>query len=187
MIANPALYVASTRDLTAAVSWSMSQVTGRERKLVQTVRVKFALTNLVYYVCWTPNLINGILLWTLWFELPIKVIISLWYVMVSIEWNDYKIYKYFVEFSFFCYCRLWQILFKHFLTLWYIRGGEEAKNSGFLGEQKSRNENTDLAVRSGLFFLSLHRFWIYVTLRTLASMDHLLYDTRETAIRILIT
>ncbi|XP_046595895.1 G-protein coupled receptor 143 isoform X1 [Neodiprion lecontei] len=81
MITNPTLYMAATRDLTAAVSCSMSQVTGRERKLVQTVRFKFALTNLVYYICWMPNLINGVLLWTLWFKLPIKVIISLWYIM----------------------------------------------------------------------------------------------------------
>ncbi|KAL0098354.1 hypothetical protein PUN28_020319 [Cardiocondyla obscurior] len=43
--------------------------------------IKFALINLVYYVCWTPNLINGILLWTLWFQLPIKAIITLWYIM----------------------------------------------------------------------------------------------------------
>ncbi|XP_020707665.2 G-protein coupled receptor 143-like isoform X1 [Athalia rosae] len=81
MVTNPALYLASTRDLTAAVSWSLSQLTGRERKLVQTIRMKFALTNLVYYICWIPNLINGILLWTLWFKLPIKVIITLWYIM----------------------------------------------------------------------------------------------------------
>ncbi|XP_066587377.1 G-protein coupled receptor 143-like [Prorops nasuta] len=81
MIVNPMLYLASTRDLETAVTCSLSQVTGRERKVVQTIRLKFALTNLVYYVCWIPNLINGILLWTLWFQLPIKLIITLWYIM----------------------------------------------------------------------------------------------------------
>ncbi|XP_043272094.1 G-protein coupled receptor 143-like [Venturia canescens] len=81
MIVNPALYVSSTRNLQDAVNCSLSQVTGRERKLVQTIKLKFALTNIVYYVCWVPNLINGILLWTLWFQLPIKVIITLWYIM----------------------------------------------------------------------------------------------------------
>ncbi|XP_071644231.1 G-protein coupled receptor 143 [Temnothorax longispinosus] len=81
MIANPILYVASTRDLETAVLHSMAQMTGRERRLIQTVRLKFALINVVYYVCWTPNLINGILLWTLWFQLPIKAIITLWYIM----------------------------------------------------------------------------------------------------------
>lgn len=81
MIANPILYVASTRDLETVVLHSMAQMTSRERRLIQTIRLKFALINLVYYVCWTPNLINGILLWTLWFKLPIRAIITLWYIM----------------------------------------------------------------------------------------------------------
>ncbi|XP_011878256.1 PREDICTED: G-protein coupled receptor 143-like [Vollenhovia emeryi] len=81
MIANPILYVASTRDLETAVLHSMAQMTGRERRLLHTIRLKFALINLVYYVCWTPNLINGVLLWILWFRLPIKAIIALWYIM----------------------------------------------------------------------------------------------------------
>ena len=81
MIINPVLYFASTRDLQTAVTCSLAQVTGRERKLVQAIKVKFALTNIVYYVCWLPNLINGILLWTLWFHLPAKAIITLWYIM----------------------------------------------------------------------------------------------------------
>ncbi|XP_054011433.1 G-protein coupled receptor 143-like [Hylaeus anthracinus] len=81
MIVNPVLYFASTRDLQTAVSCSLAQITGRERKLVQTIKLKFALTNVVYYLCWLPNLINGILLWTLWFQLPIKAIITLWYIM----------------------------------------------------------------------------------------------------------
>ncbi|KAK0082796.1 hypothetical protein PV325_009835 [Microctonus aethiopoides] len=81
MIGNPLLYFSSTKDLQTAVTCSLAQVTGRERKLVQTIRMKFALINLVFYLCWIPNLINGILLWTLWFHLPIKVIISLWYIM----------------------------------------------------------------------------------------------------------
>lgn len=82
MIVNPILYIASTRDFETAVLYSMAQMTGRERRLIQTIRLKFALINLVYYVCWTPNIINGILLWTLWFQLPIKAIITLWYIMV---------------------------------------------------------------------------------------------------------
>ncbi|XP_053592865.1 G-protein coupled receptor 143 [Microplitis demolitor] len=81
MIVNPVLYISSTKDLQNAVICSMAQMTGRERKLVQTIQVKFAMINLVYYICWVPNLINGILLWTLWFHLPVKVIIALWYIM----------------------------------------------------------------------------------------------------------
>ncbi|KAG8036207.1 hypothetical protein G9C98_004787 [Cotesia typhae] len=83
MIVNPVLYISSTKDLQNAVTCSMAQMTGRERKLVQTIQVKFAMINLVYYICWLPNLINGILLWILWFNLPAKVIIALWYVMAA--------------------------------------------------------------------------------------------------------
>uniref|UniRef100_A0ABD2WIU2 G-protein coupled receptors family 2 profile 2 domain-containing protein n=1 Tax=Trichogramma kaykai TaxID=54128 RepID=A0ABD2WIU2_9HYME len=81
MVANPLLYLSTTKDLKNVVTRTMAQMTGRERKLVQTIKLKFAMTNVVYYMCWIPNLLNGILLWTLWFQLPVKVIISLWYVM----------------------------------------------------------------------------------------------------------
>ncbi|KAJ8681226.1 hypothetical protein QAD02_017013 [Eretmocerus hayati] len=81
MIANPILYISSTKDLQNVVARSMGQMTGRERKLVHSIKIKFAMTNLVYYVCWLPNLINGILLWTLWFHLPVGFIITLWYIM----------------------------------------------------------------------------------------------------------
>lgn len=81
MIVNPILYVASTRDLQSAVLHSMAQMTGRERKLIQIIKLKFALINLVYYICWLPNVINGILLWSLWYQLPVKAIIILWYIM----------------------------------------------------------------------------------------------------------
>ncbi|XP_051174743.1 G-protein coupled receptor 143-like [Leptopilina boulardi] len=81
MILNPVLYISSTKDLKNAVTCSLAQMTNRERKLVQTVRLKFALINVAYYICWIPNIINGILLWTLWFELPAKLIITLWFIM----------------------------------------------------------------------------------------------------------
>ncbi|XP_011506288.1 PREDICTED: G-protein coupled receptor 143-like [Ceratosolen solmsi marchali] len=81
MIVNPVLYMSSTKDMKKVVICSMAQMTSRERKLVHAIRLKFAMTNIVYYVCWIPNLLNGILLWTLWFQLPVQVIIILWYIM----------------------------------------------------------------------------------------------------------
>ncbi|XP_014203551.1 G-protein coupled receptor 143-like [Copidosoma floridanum] len=81
MLVNPVLYLLSSSDLKNVVTCTMAQMTGRERKLFQTVKLKFFMTNLVYYVCWLPNVVNGVLLWTLWFNLPIKVIITLWYIM----------------------------------------------------------------------------------------------------------
>lgn len=86
MIVNPILYMASTKHLQTMVSASLAQMTGRERKLVQRIKFRFALTNLVYYICWLPNLINGILLWTLWFRLPVNTVITFWYIMVRPSW-----------------------------------------------------------------------------------------------------
>ncbi|GLV34126.1 hypothetical protein CBL_00055 [Carabus blaptoides fortunei] len=85
MIANPVLYKSSTRDMECLITSSMGQFTSRERDVMDTIKIKFSLINLVFYICWIPNLINGILLWTLWFHLPIKVIITVWYIMAFIN------------------------------------------------------------------------------------------------------
>lgn len=60
------------------------QFTSKERRLVDTLRLKFLFINVVFYICWLPNLVNGILLWTMWFDTPVKVVIVLWYIMVGI-------------------------------------------------------------------------------------------------------
>ncbi|XP_059480855.1 G-protein coupled receptor 143-like [Neocloeon triangulifer] len=81
MIANPVLYAASSKDVTLQAARVLGQFTSRERALVDAVRFKFFAINAAFYVCWLPNLINGLLLWTLWFALPVRVVISLWYLM----------------------------------------------------------------------------------------------------------
>jgi len=83
MIANPILYRDVASHVHDAVTRSLAQCTNKERHLVDTVRLKLALINLAFYVCWLPNLLNGVLLWTLWYELPDNVILALWYIMVS--------------------------------------------------------------------------------------------------------
>lgn len=82
MIANPILYRSSTKDMEFLITSSLGQLTSRERDVMDTIKIKFSLINIVFYLCWIPNLINGILLWTLWFNLPIKGIIIVWYIMV---------------------------------------------------------------------------------------------------------
>lgn len=67
----------------SVVITSSGQFTIRERNIMDAVKIKFSLINIVFYVCWIPNLINGILLWILWFHLPVEIIISIWYIMVS--------------------------------------------------------------------------------------------------------
>lgn len=125
MIVNPVLYFASTRDLQTAVTCSLAQVTGRERKLVQAIKVKFALTNIVYYVCWLPNLINGILLWTLWFQLPVKAIITLWYIMVCIPFDINEINLIYTNVFI---NRLLRIPFKHSSMHSFTKDGVKERN-----------------------------------------------------------
>lgn len=61
---------------------SSGQFTSREREIIDAIKMKFFIINIVFYICWIPNLINGILLWTLWFHLPATWIITIWYIMV---------------------------------------------------------------------------------------------------------
>lgn len=84
MIANPCLYNYSTKDLEQIITSTAGQLTSRERDIIDAIKVKFSMINAVFYICWLPNLVNGFVLWTLWFHLPITCVISLWYVMVSI-------------------------------------------------------------------------------------------------------
>ncbi|KAK7870727.1 hypothetical protein R5R35_009879 [Gryllus longicercus] len=81
MIANPVLYMSSSQDVERLISMSFNQFTSKERELVDAIKLKFCLINFVFYFCWLPNILNGILLWTLWFNLPESIIIGLWYVM----------------------------------------------------------------------------------------------------------
>ncbi|XP_018336904.1 G-protein coupled receptor 143-like [Agrilus planipennis] len=81
MIANPCLYLFSTRDMQKIITCSSGQYTNRERDLLDAVRVKFSTINCVFYLCWLPNLINGLLIWTLWFNLPVELLTNIWYMM----------------------------------------------------------------------------------------------------------
>ncbi|XP_077301244.1 G-protein coupled receptor 143-like isoform X2 [Arctopsyche grandis] len=81
MIANPILYYLSSKDIVIVVFRPLNQITNKERFIAQNIKFKFCLINVVFICCWLPNLINGILLWTLWFNLPTKIIIGFWYFM----------------------------------------------------------------------------------------------------------
>ncbi|XP_026329937.1 G-protein coupled receptor 143-like [Hyposmocoma kahamanoa] len=85
MIVNPIMYLMSSKDIEMAVALPLAQFTSKERRVVDTLRLKFLFINVVFYICWLPNLINGILLWTMWFDMPVKVVIVLWYIMAVVN------------------------------------------------------------------------------------------------------
>lgn len=70
-------------QVTSLITQSLAQYTRKERAIIDTVKVKFGLILLVFYVCWLPNLVNSLLLWTEWYDLPVQTISVLLYVMVS--------------------------------------------------------------------------------------------------------
>lgn len=81
MIVNPILYLSTTRDVENVIARSLGQFTRKERTLVDAIKLKYCFIISVFYICWLPNIINGVLLWILWFSLPETVIIGLWYIM----------------------------------------------------------------------------------------------------------
>lgn len=83
MIVNPILYLRSSKDMERIITCSSGQFTKRERDIIDAVKIKFSAINVVFYVCWFPNLVNGILLWSLWMQLPVNLLVTIWYLMVS--------------------------------------------------------------------------------------------------------
>ncbi|KAG5878284.1 hypothetical protein JTB14_033085 [Gonioctena quinquepunctata] len=81
MIANPCLYLHSKKDMEWIITSTSGQFTSKERKMIDAIKLKFFVINIVFYICWLPNLLNGTLLWILWFRLPVKCLIILWYIM----------------------------------------------------------------------------------------------------------
>lgn len=93
MVTNPILYKHSIEDMKAIITCTSGQFTSREREILEAIKLKFAVINLVFYVCWLPNLINGCLLWTLAYRFPWKSVVMIWYIMVS--WSIWKLNKMF--------------------------------------------------------------------------------------------
>ncbi|XP_026495295.2 G-protein coupled receptor 143-like [Vanessa tameamea] len=85
MVVNPVIYLLASKNIEMAVALPLAQFTSKERRVVDTLRLKFFLINAVFYICWLPNLVNGILVWTMWFNMPVKVIIIIWYIMAFLN------------------------------------------------------------------------------------------------------
>uniref|UniRef100_A0A1B6CL95 G-protein coupled receptors family 1 profile domain-containing protein n=2 Tax=Clastoptera arizonana TaxID=38151 RepID=A0A1B6CL95_9HEMI len=85
MIVNPIIYILSLNKVQDLVTLNFSQFTRKERMIVDATKLKFGLIILAFYVCWLPNLVNSILLWTQWPNLPKPALITLWYIMAVVN------------------------------------------------------------------------------------------------------
>lgn len=82
MVVNPVLYSVSTGYIYHIITSYMAQYSTNERRMLDLFKQRFALINLGFYLCWMPNLINAVIVWTLWDDLPRGVMLTLWYMMV---------------------------------------------------------------------------------------------------------
>jgi ocular albinism type 1 protein len=57
-------------------------ISSEEHRAVDALKWKFFCINLAFYICWLPNIVNGVLLWINWPQLPRIEILALWYIMV---------------------------------------------------------------------------------------------------------
>lgn len=101
MILNPVLYYLSSASIPIIVSQYLAQYTNKERHIVDMIKIKFGLINLTFYACWLPNIANAIIIFTSWNNFPEKVILALWYIMVSKNSYFYysRIYLFFEIFA----------------------------------------------------------------------------------------
>ncbi|XP_037779562.1 G-protein coupled receptor 143-like [Penaeus monodon] len=85
MIGNPILYCIAFSKVEKQIMSARGRFTQSERRVVDGLRKKFFLINGVFYLCWLPNIINGIVLWTSWNNLPKAFIITVWYLMAILN------------------------------------------------------------------------------------------------------
>jgi len=85
MVVNPVLYSLSTGYIYHIITSYMAQYSTNERKMLDLFKQRFALINLGFYLCWAPNLINAVIVWTSWDNLPNGVMLILWYLMAILN------------------------------------------------------------------------------------------------------
>lgn len=85
MIVNPILYVKCSKEVDKQLVERYGQYTNNERQIHDMFKIKFSLINLVFYICWLPNIVNAVLMWTMWFHLPAHIIIVSWYIIAILN------------------------------------------------------------------------------------------------------
>lgn len=85
MIANPILYMQCSKEVDRQLIQRYGSYTNNERQIHDMFKIKFSLINLIFYICWLPNVVNAVLMWTMWFHLPVRIIIISWYVIAVLN------------------------------------------------------------------------------------------------------
>ncbi|XP_074643092.1 G-protein coupled receptor 143-like [Tubulanus polymorphus] len=84
MIVNPVLYIYNLWSVKEIMSKRFGRYTNQERKMVNKLRGKFFFITLVFYICWLPNIVNGILL-IFRKDIDRRVFRNLWVAMAALN------------------------------------------------------------------------------------------------------
>lgn len=85
MFANPIIYVMCSREVDHQLVERYGQYTNNERQIKDIFNIKFLLINLIFYLCWLPNIISAIVIWTMWDHLPVSFVIISWHVIAILN------------------------------------------------------------------------------------------------------
>lgn len=89
MIANPIIYVQCSREVDKQLIQRYGQYTNNERQVHDLFKIKFSLINIIFYVCWLPNILNAIFIWSMWSRLSrdpfAKIVVFNWYIIAVLN------------------------------------------------------------------------------------------------------
>jgi ocular albinism type 1 protein len=86
MIANPIIYVQCSNEVNRQLILRNGQYTNTERQIHDLFKIKFSLINIIFYICWLPNVINAVLMWSMWSMLGRRntigaIVVINWYII----------------------------------------------------------------------------------------------------------
>uniref|UniRef100_A0A6A7FTE6 G-protein coupled receptor 143-like n=2 Tax=Hirondellea gigas TaxID=1518452 RepID=A0A6A7FTE6_9CRUS len=85
LFACPLLYLVAANTLHTLLASITARYTSTERAVVRGVRRRFLLLCVVFWLCWLPNVLNALLLWLAWDDLPYTTLTVLWYAMAVLN------------------------------------------------------------------------------------------------------
>lgn len=90
MIMNPIIYYQCSKEVDRQLIQRFGQYTNNERQIHDLFKMKFSLINLIFYICWLPNIVNAILMWTMWYEISRfntigQIVVINWYIIAVLN------------------------------------------------------------------------------------------------------
>ncbi|XP_043224462.1 uncharacterized protein LOC122382759 isoform X1 [Amphibalanus amphitrite] len=85
LVSCPILVRLSLSRIRARIANTSNRFSNRERRTLLYLRFKFVCIIVAFYLCWLPNLVNGVLLWSTWPQVPVQPVVVIWYFMAVLN------------------------------------------------------------------------------------------------------